>query len=97
MSANRIGRRMSTIAGVACVISLAALSAACGNESNPAPITSTSSTPATTPTSPSTMPPPAPTEKSINPTGGNLFTPPIQAPAAPSVPAGRHPGINGVP
>jgi hypothetical protein len=26
----------------------------------------------------------SPTEKSINPTGGNLFTPPVKAPAAPT-------------
>jgi hypothetical protein len=26
----------------------------------------------------------APTEKSINPTGGNLFTPPVKAPPAPT-------------
>ena len=27
---------------------------------------------------------PSPTEKSINPTGGNLFTPPVKAPPAPT-------------
>ncbi|MDT5236856.1 MAG: hypothetical protein QOF47_2843, partial [Mycobacterium sp.] len=42
-------------------------------------------------------PEPAPTEKSINPTGGNLFTPPVVAPPAPTVPPGQHPGINGIP
>jgi hypothetical protein len=26
-----------------------------------------------------------------------LFTPSVQAPAAPNVPPGQHPGINGVP
>ena len=36
-------------------------------------------------------------KKNVSPTGGNLFTPAITAPAAPSVPAGQHPGINGVP
>jgi hypothetical protein len=40
---------------------------------------------------------PAPTEKSINPTGGNLFTPSVVAPPAPTVAPGQHPGINGVP
>jgi hypothetical protein len=29
-----------------------------------------------------------PTEKSINPTGGNLFTPPVKAPPAPTAPPG---------
>jgi len=53
----------------------------------------------TTTTTTTTAPPPsapAPTEKSINPTGGNLFTPPVVAPPAPNVPPGQHPGINGV-
>jgi hypothetical protein len=36
-------------------------------------------------------------EKSISPTGGNLFTPGVKAPPAPAVPPGQHPGINGVP
>ena len=39
----------------------------------------------------------SPTEKGVNPTGGNLFTPGVTAPAAPNVPPGQHPGINGVP
>jgi hypothetical protein len=29
-------------------------------------------------------------EKSINPTGGNLFTPPVYAPPAPTEPPGVH-------
>jgi hypothetical protein len=41
--------------------------------------------------------PMSPTEKSINPTGGNLFTPPVSATPAQTVPPGQHPGINGVP
>jgi len=41
--------------------------------------------------------PPAPTEKSVSPTGGNLFTPGVKAPPAPAVPPGQHPGINGIP
>jgi hypothetical protein len=32
----------------------------------------------------------SPTEKSINPTGGNLFTPPVKAPAAPTAIPGDH-------
>ncbi|WP_458315734.1 hypothetical protein [Mycolicibacterium brisbanense] len=50
-----------------------------------------------TTTEPTTTAPAGPTEKSINPTGGNLFTPPPVAPASPAVPPGVHPGINGVP
>jgi hypothetical protein len=32
----------------------------------------------------------APTEKSINPTGGNLFTPSVKAPPAPTAIPGDH-------
>jgi hypothetical protein len=32
----------------------------------------------------------SPTEKSINPTGGNLFTPPVKAPPAPTAIPGDH-------
>jgi hypothetical protein len=32
----------------------------------------------------------SPTEKSINPTGGNLFTPPVKAPPAPTAIPGTH-------
>jgi hypothetical protein len=37
-----------------------------------------------------TAPSASPTEKSINPTGGNLFTPPIKAPPAPTAIPGTH-------
>ena len=89
MSSTRIGRRMLVVAGGAAII---AMTAACGNGGNQAPSSTT-----TTTTTPSSAPPPAPTEKSINPTGGNLFTPPVQALGAPTVQPGQHPGINGVP
>nr|WP_197518872.1 hypothetical protein [Mycobacterium sp. ACS1612] len=75
-----------------------ATAAACGTSDNHGPATtSTSVTTTTTSTTPSSTPPTAPTEKSISPTGGNLFTPPIQAPGAPTVQPGQHPGINGIP
>jgi hypothetical protein len=32
----------------------------------------------------------SPTEKSISPTGGNLFTPPVIAPPAPTAVPGTH-------
>jgi hypothetical protein len=91
MSWKRTGRRMLAVAGGAALIATAA---ACGNGGNQAPPTTTTTT---TTTTMSSATPPAPTEKSINPTGGNLFTPPVQAPAAPTVQPGQHPGINGVP
>ena len=92
MNSPHIDRRRMTVAGAG-LITVAALTAACGTSGNQAPSSTTTTT--TTTTTPSSAPA-APTEKSINPTGGNLFTPPVVAPAAPTVPPGQHPGINGV-
>jgi hypothetical protein len=93
MTSTLIGRRLLGVAGGTALIILGATTAACGTSGNQEPSTTTT----TTTTTPSSTPAPAPTEKSINPTGGNLFTPPVRAPAAPSVPPGQHPGINGIP
>jgi hypothetical protein len=95
MSSKRIGRRMLAVAGGVALITLGTTTAACGTSGNQAP-PSTSTTPSTTTTTSST-PPPSPTEKSVSPTGGNLFTPPVRAPGAPTVAPGQHPGINGIP
>lgn len=98
MNAKRIGRPTLAVAGGAILIALGATTAACGNGGNQAPSTTTSTTTTTTTTTkPPSTPSPSATEKSINPTGGNLFTPSVHAPAAPSVQSGQHPGINGVP
>ena len=93
MSSKPISHRVLAVVGGAVLIVTAAGCAGSGNQAPPA----TSTTVTTTTTTPSSTPPPAPTEKSISPTGGNLFTPPIQAPGAPTVQPGQHPGINGVP
>jgi hypothetical protein len=86
MDSRLTGRRLAAVAGLSAVIAMGAMTAACGKEEKaPEPTTTTTTTSA------------APTEKSINPTGGNLFTPTVQAPPAPNVPPGQHPGINGVP
>jgi hypothetical protein len=84
-------RRLGAACGVAAIIAMGGLTAACGGGEKKAPET----TPTTTTTTTSSVA--APTEKSINPTGGNLFTPPVQATPAPNVPPGQHPGINGTP
>jgi hypothetical protein len=63
------------------IIAMGALTA-CG-QGEKAPETTTPTTTSTTTPAPS-APPVAPTEKSINPTGGNLFTPPVKAPPAPT-------------
>src|SRR5689334_15248078 len=85
--------RTAGAAGAA-LIAVGGLATACGT-SNQAPSTSTTTT--TTTTSPTSAAPPSPTEKGINPTGGNLFTPGVTANPAPNVPPGQHPGLNGSP
>jgi hypothetical protein len=93
MSSNRIdGRLIALVGGIALVV-LGAVTAGCNSE-NQTPSTTTTST---TTSPPSTTPPPPATEKSISPTAGNLFTPGVKAPPAPTVPPGQHPGINGIP
>ncbi|MCW2517266.1 MAG: hypothetical protein JWR11_6308 [Mycobacterium sp.] len=77
---SRLTRRVAAGLGVAAFISMGALTACGGNES-----TTPSSTTTTT-----TTPSVSPTEKSINPTGGNLFTPPVKAPPAPTAIPGTH-------
>src|SRR5215468_8666754 len=99
MNSRISGRRLAVISGLAAIIAMGAITAGCAKEEK-APETTTPTTTTTTTTTPATTGEGAPTqpgEKSINPTGGNLFTPPVQAPAAPNVPPGQHPGISGVP
>jgi hypothetical protein len=92
MESQRIVRRVSAVAGGLAIVTMVGLSASCAKEEQKAPETSTTTTTTTqTTTSPPAPPPaPAPTEKSINPTGGNLFTPPVYAPPAPTAPPGVH-------
>jgi hypothetical protein len=82
MRSNRLARRVAAYAGGAAIVAMVGLTAACGGSSEKAPETSTTTT--TTTTAPSSAPSVTPTEKSINPTGGNLFTPPVKAPPAPT-------------
>lgn len=96
MSTNRMRPRLTALAGATVLVAMGALLAGCGNSGNQAPSTISTTTTTTTSPASSTAPPP-PTEKSINPTGGNLFTPGVKAPSAPEVTPGQHPGINGVP
>jgi hypothetical protein len=92
MESQRIVRRVSAVAGGIAIVAMVGLSASCAKEEEKAPETTTTTTTTTqTTTSPPAPPPaPAPTEKSINPTGGNLFTPPVYAPPAPTEPPGVH-------
>jgi hypothetical protein len=91
MESQRIVRRLSAVAGGLAILAMVGLTASCAKEEQKAPETSTTTTTTTTPTTTSPpAPAPAPTEKSINPTGGNLFTPPVYAPPAPTAPPGVH-------
>ena len=92
MDSRLLGRRLAAISGLTAIIAMGALTAACAKEEK-APETTTPTTTTTT----RRYDGGDRTEKSINPTGGNLFTPPVQATPAPNVPPGQHPGINGVP
>ena len=77
---SRLTRRVAAGLGVAAFISMGALTA-CGGSETPSPSSTTETT---------TAPSATPTEKSINPTGGNLFTPPVKAPPAPTAIPGTH-------
>jgi hypothetical protein len=92
MESQRIVRRVSAVAGGLAIVAMVGLSASCDTEEEKAPETTTTTTTTTQTTTPPPAPPPAPapTEKSINPTGGNLFTPPVYAPPAPTAPPGVH-------
>jgi hypothetical protein len=92
-----MARRLVATAGMGAIIAMGVLSACAREEKAPEPTTPT--TPATTspaaspPPPPATpAPPPTPTEKSINPTGGNLFSPPVKAPGPPTPAPGNVPG-----
>ncbi|MDT5017320.1 MAG: hypothetical protein QOD39_3480 [Mycobacterium sp.] len=79
MKSGRLTRRLAATAGMGAIIAMGTLTACGGGEKAPE-----TTTPTTTTTSTTTAPSVAPTEKSINPTGGNLFTPPVKAPPAPT-------------
>ena len=79
-------RRIVTVVVGAAVVAMAAGCESTGNQApSTTPTTTTSTTPSTTPS-----PGAPPTEKNINPTGGNLFTPQVIAPPAPTEPPGVH-------
>jgi ABC-type glycerol-3-phosphate transport system substrate-binding protein len=78
---SRLNRRVAAGLGIAAVISMGALTA-CGGGESPAPSSTTTTT--------TTVPTVSPTEKSINPTGGNSFTPPVKAPPPPTAIPGTH-------
>lgn len=89
MQSQRMTRRLSAVAGGLVILAIVGLTASCAKQEQKAPETSTTTTTTPSTTSPPAAPP-SPTEKSINPTGGNLFTPPVKAPPAPTAIPGTH-------
>ena len=95
MRSGRMARRLVATAGMGAILAMGVLSA-CAKEA-PAPekvtVTKTVTETAAPPAAPAPPPQaPAPTEKSINPTGGNLFSPPVKAPGPPTPAPGNEPG-----
>jgi len=89
MKSGRLARRLAAAAGMGAIIAMGGLTACGQGEKAPETTTPTTTTTSSTTSAPS-APPVAPTEKSINPTGGNLFTPPVKAPPAPTAIPGDH-------
>jgi hypothetical protein len=77
-------RRFAAAAGAIAIVGLGALTAACGSDSTESPSTTT------TPTTSTTAPSASPTEKGLDPNGGNKFSPTVLAPP----PATAIPGDN---
>ena len=90
MSSKSFTSRLAAVVGGGALIAMGAFLAGCGNNGEQAPSTSTTTTTTTTSPTTATPAPPSPTEKGINPTGGNLFTPDVKAPPAPTEPPGVH-------
>lgn len=92
MNAARSYASLAIIAGTTMMIAFSSLVAGCGNDGKESP----SSTTPTSGTSSSSVPV-SPTEKSLSPTDGNKFTPPVVAPPAPTEGAGNHHhGLDGI-
>lgn len=79
--------RRPVVASATALLAFGVLTA-CGTSQQQAP--STPPTTTTTTTTTAAPAPTSPTEKNLSPTGGNLFTPPVVAPPAPTEPPGVH-------
>jgi hypothetical protein len=90
-----MARRLVATAGMGAIIAMGVLSACAREAPAPEPSTVTKTvTETAAPPAPPAQAPPAqvPVEKSINPTGGNLFSPPVKAPGPPTPAPGNEPG-----
>jgi len=85
MRSHRLVHRITAAAGGTALIAMIGLTAGCGEEKK-APETPSSTTTTTTTTSAAVTP----TEKSLSPNGGNLFTPTVTANPAPTATPGTH-------
>ena len=93
MDSRLFGRRVAAIAGLSAIIAMGVLSACAREAPAPEKVTVTKTVTETAAPPPITAPPPlAPNEKVINPTGGNLFSPPVKAPGPPTPAPGNEPG-----
>ena len=84
MRSNRLVHRVAAAAGGTAHNAMIGLTAGCGEEKK-APEAPSTTTTTTTTTSAVT-----PTEKSLSPNGGNLFTPSVTANPAPTATPGTH-------
>jgi hypothetical protein len=73
-----MARRLVATAGMGAIIAMGVLSACTREAPAPEKVTVTKTV--------------TQTNKSINPTGGNLFTPPVKAPGPPTPAPGNEPG-----
>ena len=80
MNAVRLTRRLALVAGGSAIVAMGALTA-CSSSESPSPSSTTTTT---------TTVAPSPSEKSIDPTAGNKFTPPVTANPAQTVQPGDH-------
>ena len=85
MRSHRLVHRITAAAGGTALIAMIGLTAGCGEEKK-APETPSSTTTTTTTTTAAVTP----TEKSLSPNGGNLFTPSVTANPAPTATPGTH-------
>ena len=90
MNSDRLGRRVVAVVGGAALIGMGALTACSTGEKTEPSQTTTTTTTTTAPAETSAAPPVEPGEKSMDPRGGNLFTPSNKATPAPTEPAGVH-------
>lgn len=92
MNSYRLGTRLVAVVGGAALIGLGTLTACGKGEKHEGPETTTTTTTTTATTPPASSPAPTgqPTEKSLDPRGGNLFTPGHTAQPAPTEPPGVH-------